>query len=95
MFHLLHFFGSHDTDSVFKTFKFENILPLSNPKCNGSVGLRHRLGTYPAASYGGGLGSIPGQAMWNLWWTKWPWGGFSSSTLFPCQFSFHQLLDSH
>jgi hypothetical protein len=22
------------------------------------------------------LSSIPGQVMWDLWWTKWHWGGF-------------------
>jgi hypothetical protein len=25
--------------------------------------------------------SIPGQSMWDLWWTKWQW-----DTFFPCQF---------
>jgi hypothetical protein len=23
------------------------------------------------------LGSIPGHVMWDLWWKKWKWGGFS------------------
>jgi hypothetical protein len=25
-----------------------------------------------------GPGSIPGQSMWNLWWTKWHWDRFFS-----------------
>jgi hypothetical protein len=25
----------------------------------------------PSSSYRGGQGSIPGQVMWDLWWTKW------------------------
>jgi hypothetical protein len=25
-------------------------------------------------------GSIPGLVKWDLWWTKWRWGRFSSST---------------
>jgi hypothetical protein len=29
----------------------------------------------------GDPGSSPGQVMWDLWWTKWRWGGFSPSTL--------------
>jgi hypothetical protein len=24
----------------------------------------------------GGLGPIPGQSMWDLWWTKWHWDRF-------------------
>jgi hypothetical protein len=31
-------------------------------------------------SHRGGLGSVPGQVMWDLWWTKWHWGTFSPST---------------
>jgi hypothetical protein len=31
-------------------------------------------------SHSGGSGSIPGQVMWNVWWVKWYWGRFSSST---------------
>jgi hypothetical protein len=38
-------------------------------------------------------GSIPGQVMWDLWWTKWHWGRFFSGYFgFPCQFSVHRLL---
>jgi hypothetical protein len=33
-----------------------------------------------AGFHGGGLGSKPGLGMWDLWWTKWYWGRFSSST---------------
>jgi hypothetical protein len=32
------------------------------------------------ASHRGGPGSIPGQVMWDLWWTKWHWGRFSPNT---------------
>jgi hypothetical protein len=32
------------------------------------------------ASHRGDPGSIPGQVMWDLWWTKWHWGKFSPST---------------
>jgi hypothetical protein len=28
----------------------------------------------------GSHGSIPGQLMWDLWWTKWHWGRLSPST---------------
>jgi hypothetical protein len=28
------------------------------------------------ASHRGGPGSIPGQSMWDLWWTKWNWDRF-------------------
>lgn len=38
------------------------------------------------ASHRGDAGSIPGQSMCDLWWTKCTATGFSSSTsLFPCQ----------
>jgi hypothetical protein len=31
---------------------------------------------------------IPGQFMWDLWWTEWPWEGFSPCTSgFPCHHS--------
>jgi hypothetical protein len=47
------------------------------------------------ASHRGGAGSIPGQVTWDLWWTKWHWGRFCPSTsVSPCQFSFHQMLHS-
>jgi hypothetical protein len=30
---------------------------------------------------------IPGQSMWDFWWTKWHWDRFFPSTsVFPCQF---------
>jgi hypothetical protein len=37
---------------------------------------------FKAGLYGipGGPGSIPGLVKWDLWWTKWRWGGFSPST---------------
>jgi hypothetical protein len=34
--------------------------------------------------------------MWDLWWAKWHWGMFSTSTsVSPCQFPFHRLLHIH
>jgi hypothetical protein len=32
------------------------------------------------ASHRDGPGSIPCQVMWDLWWTEWYWGAFSTST---------------
>jgi hypothetical protein len=29
----------------------------------------------------------PGQFMWDLWWTKWHWGGFSKRTSAPLSYS--------
>jgi hypothetical protein len=43
-------------------------------------------------SYCGGLGAMPVQVMWDLWWTKWHWGRFSEYFGFPLHFSFHRLL---
>jgi hypothetical protein len=35
-------------------------------------------------------------SMWGLWWTKRHWGRFSPSTsVFPCQSSFHKFLHDH
>jgi hypothetical protein len=39
---------------------------------------------------GGGLTSIPGQSMWDLWQTKWQWDGF-----FPEYFGFHLSISFH
>jgi hypothetical protein len=37
----------------------------------------------------GGLGSIPGQVMWDLWWAKWHCGRFSPSpSVSPSNFHF-------
>jgi hypothetical protein len=35
-----------------------------------------------------GLGLIPGQSMWDLWWKKWHWDRFPppKTSVFPCQF---------
>jgi hypothetical protein len=42
--------------------------------------LRHHCSDNQSqAPHRGGLGSIPGQIMWDLWWTKWHWGRFSPS----------------
>lgn len=47
------------------------------------------------ASYRGNPGSIPGQSMWDLWWTESTGKGFSSNTsLFPCQHG-HGFLIIH
>jgi hypothetical protein len=52
-------------------------------KCEGKNMKRN----YAFASHRGGPGSIPGQSMWDLWWTKWQWDSFSPSTsVFSCQF---------
>jgi hypothetical protein len=41
-------------------------------------------GSQLPASYCGGLCSIPGQSMWDLWWTRWQWDRVSSFTcVFP------------
>jgi hypothetical protein len=48
--------------------------------CHGSGGLS-------LASDHRGPGSILGQSMWDLWWTKWHWDRFSQRiSVFPCQF---------
>jgi hypothetical protein len=41
---------------------------------------RHSSNCQSLASHRGGPGSIPGLVKWDLWWTKWRWGGFSPST---------------
>jgi hypothetical protein len=33
------------------------------------------------ASHHGGVGSIPAQVIWDLWWEKWHWCRFSQSSL--------------
>jgi hypothetical protein len=43
----------------------------------------HSSGCLSPASHHDGLGSIPGQVMWDLWWTKWHWGSFSRVLTFP------------
>jgi hypothetical protein len=57
-----------------------------------SIGPCHSLSVKSQASRRGDLGSIPGQAIWDLWWTKWHWGRFFGAYFgFPCQ-AFHRLL---
>jgi hypothetical protein len=64
------------------TFFFVRFV-LGRP-CNGSDG-------YSPASHRGGPGSIPGQSMWDLWWTKWHWDRFFSEYFgFPLSISFHR-----
>jgi hypothetical protein len=42
-------------------------------------------------SHRGGLGSIPGQSIWDLWFTKWRWDRFfPECSCFPLSFSFHR-----
>jgi hypothetical protein len=44
-----------------------------------------------AAYHRGGPGSILGQSMWDLWWTKWHWDKFFSEYFgFPLSISFHR-----
>jgi hypothetical protein len=43
----------------------------------------YRGRTMAQASHRGGPGSITGQSMWDLWWTKWHW-----DRLFPEYFGF-------
>jgi hypothetical protein len=44
------------------------------------------------ASDRGGPGSIPGQSMWDLWWTKWHWDRFFPDYFgFPLSISFHRF----
>jgi hypothetical protein len=40
----------------------------------------HSSSAWSLASHRGGSGSRPGLVKWDLWWTKWRWGRFSSST---------------
>jgi hypothetical protein len=42
----------------------------------------------PPPPHCGGLGLIPAQYMWDLWWTKWHWDRFPppSTLVFPRQF---------
>jgi len=38
-----------------------------------------------------GLGSVPGQCMWNMWWVKWNWDRFYSEYFsFPLLVLFHK-----
>jgi hypothetical protein len=42
-----------------------------NRRCRGS-------GSYSPTSHSGGPRLIPGQSIWDLWWTEWQWERFSS-----------------
>jgi hypothetical protein len=49
----------------------------------------HGPGVQPPASHCGGPGSIAGQFMWDLWWTKWHWNRFPPECFgFPLSLSF-------
>jgi hypothetical protein len=51
----------------------------------------HGSGGQSPASHRGGPGSIPGQSMWDLWWTKWHWDRFFSMYFgFFLSISFHR-----
>ena len=43
----------------------------------------HGSGGYSPASHRGSPGSITGQSMWDLWWTKWHWDRFSPVNFIP------------
>jgi hypothetical protein len=52
------------------------------------------VGTYGGSkghvTHGGGPGSIPGQSMWDLWWTQWHWDRFFTEYFgFPLSISCH------
>jgi hypothetical protein len=49
--------------------------------------LSQKLGDYSLGSQWEGLGSIPGQSMCDLWWTKWQWDRFFQrvNSVFPWQ----------
>jgi hypothetical protein len=46
---------------------------LSGKRCDNAKELRSPV------THRGGSASIPGQVVWDLWWTTWHWGGCSSS----------------
>ena len=51
----------------------------------------HVLGGQSPAYHRGGMGSIPDQSMWDLWWTECHWDGFLCQYFsFPLSVSFHQ-----
>jgi hypothetical protein len=51
----------------------------------------HSSGGKSPTSHRGGPGSIPGQSMWDLWWTKWHWDRFLPEYFgFPLSLSFHR-----
>jgi hypothetical protein len=51
----------------------------------------YSLNQHFAFSHRGGPGSIPGQSMWDLWWTKRHWDRFFSEYFgFTLSMSFHR-----
>ena len=42
------------------------------------------------ASHRRGPGSIPGQSIWDLWWTKWHWDRFSPVSFIPPVFHYSE-----
>jgi hypothetical protein len=55
----------------------------------------HSSGGWSPASQSDGPGSIPGQVMWDWWWTKWHWGRFSPSTSVSLANSFSAVFHTH
>jgi hypothetical protein len=54
------------------------------------IGLRVKLSD-KLIPIGAGPVSLPGQFMWDLWWTKWHWDRFFSESFgFPLSVSFHR-----
>jgi len=54
------------------------------------------LGGYSPIYHCGGPGSIPGQSVWNLWWTMWQQDEFfpPSTSVIPCQNGPDSILDT-
>jgi len=54
------------------------------------------LGGYSPIYHCGGPGSIPGQSVWNLWWTMWQQDEFfpHSTSVIPCQNGPDSILDT-
>lgn len=76
----LHFKGSNWTALWFSA--------STSDSCRGSSGQTPK-------SHHGIPGSITGQSVWDLWWTKYSTAGFLQSTsVFPCQYHANSALDS-
>jgi len=43
-------------------------------------------GSQSPTCHHGGLHSLPGQSMWDIWWTEWHWDMFLSTSVFLCQY---------
>ena len=59
-------------------------------------GLFHGLGGESPICHHGGLISIPGRSVWNLWWEKWLWALLSPSAMvFLCCHIIQPMLCAH